>query len=95
MNDIVNIKTVTAKKLIAEGDNFKSVCFIFDKGKGIKDHEASGTAILQVLSGSVRLVCENGDRAELKKEDFLSFDASVTHSITANERSKVVVTVVN
>ena len=93
MQEIINTRTATKKTVIAEGGNYKTALFVIDKEKGIHDHKTEGFGLLQVLSGAVTLT-QAGKKTYLQKEDFLSFNAALPHSITADTRSRIIMTVI-
>ena len=93
MNGILNTMTSNKKMLLSEGKNFSSALYVIDKQNGISEKRCDGRALLQVLSGDVWF-SQGNEKTLLSKEDFISFDAKKPHSITADERSRVILTVI-
>ena len=90
---ILNTMTSNKKMLLSEGENFSSALYVIDKNKGLINSKQNGQALLQVLSGDVWFT-QGNRKQRLSKEDFLSFDAKKAHSITADERSRIIMTVI-
>ena len=91
---ISNIDNIgESKEIIAMNKKFKTICFVFDVGKGLPNHTHNGYASILIYDGSVSMVFINGEKYELNKGDFMPFDARVEHNVIAKVKSKVLVTI--
>ncbi|EKY27521.1 cupin domain-containing protein [Clostridium celatum] len=96
-NDIIKVANIDnideGKEIIAMNKKFKTICFVFDVGKGLPNHTHNGYASVLVYDGSVSLEFVNGEKYELNKGDFMPFDARIEHNVIARSKSKVLVTI--
>ena len=91
---VINVDSINeGKQIVAMNQKFKTICFVFDEGKGLADHRHNGYASILIYDGSVKINFENGEKYELNKGDFMPFDARITHNVIANVKSKVLVTI--
>lgn len=90
----ININSITSKQILFQTDQYKTICFVFEPGKGIPNHAHNGLAVLHVVSGLVDMDFTNGTKYTLKSGDVLGFDAKIEHNIIAKEMSKVIITII-
>lgn len=89
-----NINSINEpKKLLGMTPKFKTMYFSFKQGKGLPDHVHNGYASIFVYEGKVNMEFETGEKFELDKGGYLSFDARVKHNVIAQVESKVLVTI--
>lgn len=81
------------KKIIANNERFKTVCFNFEPGKGLPDHVHNSYATILIYEGEVDMEFEDGQKFNLKQGDYLPFDARIRHKVIAVVKSKVLVTI--
>lgn len=90
----VNVDSIDeGKKMLVNNSKFKTICFNFEEGKGLPDHVHNGYATILIYDGEVDIKFENGEEFNLKKGDFLPFDARIKHNVIATVKSKVLVTI--
>ena len=82
-----------SKKLLGITPKFKTMYFNFEKEKGLPDHVHNGYASIFIYEGKVKMEFESGEKFELGKGDYLSFDARVRHNVVAEVQSRVLVTI--
>lgn len=90
----ISIENVEAREILVQNEAYKMICFVFEQGKGLKDHTHNGLAAIQVVSGTVDMGFANGEQYTLKSGDVLGFDAKIMHNVVAKEKSKVIVTII-
>ncbi|MBR8462096.1 cupin domain-containing protein [Campylobacter sp. faydin G-24] len=76
---------VTATKL-HEMDGDKEICINIQKGAEMKEHQAPGAIIVQVLKGKIEFALKD-DKTILDELDMVTLDANIPHSILALEDS--------
>jgi quercetin dioxygenase-like cupin family protein len=67
--------------------------FAFDKGQKLSAHTAPYNAVVQVLDGSARLTI-GGKDVKVSAGEIIIMPANVPHSITAEERFKMLLTMI-
>jgi quercetin dioxygenase-like cupin family protein len=81
----------TLSKVVFKDDRIRVVVFAFDKGQELTEHTASLPAIVQVLSGSLRLVM-GSETVEIIPGDWAHMKAGLPHSVEALEPSLMLLT---
>ncbi len=81
------------KKIVAMNKKFKTICFVFEEGKGLPNHSHNGYASIFVYEGKVDFEFIGGEKYELNAGDFMPFDAREEHNVIAKIKSKVLVTI--
>jgi quercetin dioxygenase-like cupin family protein len=81
----------TLSKVIFKDDRIRVVVFAFDEGQELTEHTASLPAIVQVLSGSLRLVM-GSETVEISPGDWAHMAAGSPHSVLALEPSVMLLT---
>lgn len=88
----VNINNLdVSREILVQNEKFKTVYFEFDKGKGLPNHVHNGYAAVYIVSGSVDIEFNSGEKFILNQGDFLPFDARVEHNVIAKVLSKILV----
>ena len=91
----INVNEIEAKReLLVENERYKTLFFKFEPTKGLPNHTHDGYASIQVLDGIIDMNFAHGQAYELKKGDFLAFDARKEHNVIAIVTSKVLVTII-
>jgi quercetin dioxygenase-like cupin family protein len=67
--------------------------FSFDKGEGVSTHTAPGDAMVQILDGEA-VVNIDGKEMTVAKGQVVVMPSDVPHSVTAEKRFKMLLTVV-
>ncbi|MEG0306742.1 MAG: cupin domain-containing protein [Clostridium sp.] len=89
---VINIDSIEEnKKMLASNKKFKTVFFNFTEGNGLPNHKHNGYAAIQVYEGVVDMEFVTGEKFQLKKGDFMEFDARVEHNVIAKVDSKILV----
>jgi quercetin dioxygenase-like cupin family protein len=81
----------TLSRVLHDDDRLRLVLFAFDAGQELTEHTASVPAVLQVVSGRFR-VGAGGDTFTMGPEAWLLLDAHEPHSLTAEEPSRLLLT---
>jgi quercetin dioxygenase-like cupin family protein len=81
----------TLSRVLHDDDRLRLVLFAFDAGQELTEHTASVPAVLQVVSGRLR-VSAGGDTFEMGPEDWLLLDAGEPHSLLALEPARLLLT---
>ena len=81
----------TLSKVLYSDDQIRVVGFAFDTGQELSEHTASIPVIVQVVSGLFRF--DVGEESwEIGPSSWMHLDASVPHSVTALEPSRLLLT---
>ncbi|MGL4372275.1 MAG: cupin domain-containing protein [Turicibacter sp.] len=90
----VQLNELTERKtIVADNDQFKTIAFNFESGKGLPDHTHDGFATIQMIKGTVEMKFVEGREFILNAGDYLEFDARVKHHVIAQVDSKCLVTI--
>lgn len=81
----------SASALVKEGP-FRVQVIAMDEGGELEDHSAGGPFTIQCLLGRV-MISAQGQKHRLTTGDLLVADSGITHSVTADEASILLVTV--
>jgi quercetin dioxygenase-like cupin family protein len=80
------------QKTLYRHGNATLALFLFDAGGGIREHRANGTVFIQALQGRLTVGAE-GQRHELPAGRLLVLAPGVRHDVTAEEPSRMLLTV--
>lgn len=83
----------TLSRVLHDDGLLRLVVFAFDAGQELTEHTASVPAVLQVVSGRFR-VTTGGETFEMGPDAWLRLDAHEAHSLTAQEPSRLLLTMV-
>ena len=72
----------TLSKEVYKDDRIRVVLFAFDQGEELTKHTAALPAVVQVLSGNIRLTMGE-DTVEVKPGDWAHMAANLPHSVEA------------
>jgi len=72
-------------------DQIRVVVFAFDEGQELTDHTAAVPALVQVISGRIRLDLD-GDPVELEPGSWVRMEANLTHAVLALKPSVMLLT---
>ena len=67
--------------------------FAFDEGEGLSEHSSPHEALVQLLDGSAE-VSIGGTPFQLKKGESIILPANVPHALRANEKFKMMLTMI-
>ena len=81
----------TLTRVLYRDDQIRVVVFAFDEGQELTDHTAAVPALVQVISGRIRLDLD-GDPVELVPGSWVRMEASLTHAVLALEPSVMLLT---
>ncbi|MBT8165599.1 MAG: cupin domain-containing protein [Acidimicrobiia bacterium] len=81
----------TLTRVLYRDDQIRVVVFAFDEGQELTDHTAAVPAIVQVISGRIRLDLD-GDPVELEPGSWVRMEANLTHAVLALEPSVMLLT---
>jgi quercetin dioxygenase-like cupin family protein len=95
LSDLVTAVDVPAEgtlsKVVFKDDRIRVVLFAFDTGQELTEHTASVPAVVQMLSGRIRL--SMGDEVvEAAPGDWAHMPANLPHSVLALEPSVMLLT---
>lgn len=80
-------------RTFAQNDTVSLTLFAFDQGEGISTHTASGDAFVQILDGEAAVTIGT-DQVLVKAGEVVVMPAHVPHSLQADKRFKMLLTVV-
>ncbi|HSF84371.1 MAG TPA: cupin domain-containing protein [Acidimicrobiia bacterium] len=83
----------TLSRVLYRDETIRVVAFAFDEGQELTDHTAARPAIVQVVSGRIRLDLD-GDPVELEPGSWVRMAAGLTHAVLALEPSVMLLTLV-
>ena len=81
----------TLTRVLYRDDQIRVVVFAFDEAQELTDHTAAVPALVQVVSGRIRLDMD-GDPVELGPGSWVRMDANLTHAVLALEPSVMLLT---
>ena len=81
----------TLTRVLYRDDQIRVVVFAFDEGQELTDHTAAVPALVQVVSGRIRLDMD-GDPVELEPGSWVRMAANLTHAVLALEPSVMLLT---
>lgn len=81
----------TLSKVVFKNDQVRVVVFAFDQDQELTEHTAALPAIVQVLSGHLRLTM-GSETVEAKPGDWAHMAAKLPHSVVAVEPSVMLLT---
>jgi len=81
----------TLSRVLYKDEQIRVVVFAFDAGQELTDHTAAVPAIVQVVSGSIRLDL-SGDPVELGPGSWVRMPAHLSHAVLAIEPSIMLLT---
>ncbi len=81
----------TLSRVLYRDDAVRVVVFAFDEGQELTDHTASKPAIVQVVSGRIRLDLD-GDPVELGPGSWVRMAPDLTHAVLALEPTVMMLT---
>jgi quercetin dioxygenase-like cupin family protein len=80
-------------KILLKKDNGNVTFFAFDKGQGLTEHTSPYDALVHCLEGEIDIkVGENN--FIVSKGDLLKLPAAIPHALSANQKSKMILTMV-
>lgn len=80
-------------RTLAQTDAISITLFAFDQNEGLSTHSASGDALVQILDGEATLTI-GGKDVHAKTGEVVAMPADVPHSLQADNRFKMLLTVV-
>jgi quercetin dioxygenase-like cupin family protein len=81
----------TLSRVLFDDDGTRVVIFAFDRGQELTDHTAAVPAVIQVVSGRLRLTLGD-DTVEVVPDSWVRMDAHLTHAVVALEPSVMLLT---
>jgi len=95
LTDLVNAAEIPAEgtlsKVVYKDDKIRVVLFAFDTDQELSEHTASVPAVVQMLSGRLRLTMGD-DVVETAPGDWAHMAANLPHSVLALEPSVMLLT---
>jgi len=83
----------TLSKVLFKDDRLRVVLFAFDQDQTLSEHTATVPAVVQVLSGRLRIGL-GADSVEARPGSWLHMPANLPHSVTALEPSVMVLSMI-
>ena len=81
----------TLTRVLYRDEQIRVVVFAFDEGQELTDHTAAVPALVQMVSGRIRLDLA-GDPIELEPGSWVRMEANLTHAVLALEPSVMLLT---
>ena len=93
-NDIIEYQegSVVSKTLI-EKETGTVTLFAFDKDQGLSEHTAPFDALVQVIDGEAEIII-SGNKNKVKSGEMIIMPANEPHALNANERFKMMLTMI-
>ncbi|MDA3824173.1 MAG: cupin domain-containing protein [Bacteroidales bacterium] len=85
-------EAIVSKTLIKK-DTGTVTLFAFDKGQGLSEHAAPFNAMVQVVDGVGSIFIDKIEHL-VSAGEFIIMPANITHSLEANERFKMLLTMI-
>jgi quercetin dioxygenase-like cupin family protein len=76
---------------VFDNDELRVVVFAFDRGQELSEHAATTPAVVQVISGRLRITLDDVDH-EIHPGSWVHMEAHVNHSVVALEPSVMLLT---
>ena len=83
----------TLSRVLYRDEQLRVVVFAFDEGQELSDHTAAKPAVVQVVSGRIRLDLE-GDPVEVGPGSWVWMPAHLTHAVFAHEPTVMLLTLI-
>ena len=83
---------VVSKEILRKSTGTLTI-FAFDKGEGLSEHTAPFDAVVQVIDGKAEINI-SGKNNILERGDMIIMPANEPHSINAQERFKMILTMI-
>ena len=80
-------------KMIVKKPMGNITLFAFDKSEGLAEHSSPHEALVQVLDGEAEIII-GGIHNRVRKGQYLILPAGIPHSLKANERFKMMLTMI-
>lgn len=80
-------------KELSHSEKGNITVFAFDKGQALSEHSAPFDAIMQVIDGKVSLTIDK-EKFVLSQGEMIIMPANHPHSVTAEERFKMMLTMI-
>lgn len=80
-------------KMIVKKPTGNITLFAFDKGEGLAEHSSPHEALVQLLDGRAEIII-GGASHDVTKGDAIILPANIPHSLKANERFKMMLTMI-
>ena len=85
-------EAVVSKEIIRKGTGTVTI-FAFDKGEELSEHTAPFDALIQVIDGKAEITI-SGNKNILEKGDMIIMPANESHALHANEKFKMIITMI-
>ena len=93
-NDIIEYaKDAIVSKTIIKRSGGNVSLFAFDAGQGLSEHTAPFDAMVQVIDGQAEVII-NGQSYIVPQGNTIIMPANISHAVKANERFKMVLTMI-
>ena len=80
-------------KQIIKKSNGNITLFAFDKGESLTEHTSSFDAVAQVIEGEMEFTI-GGELYEVKGGEYINLPANIPHSLSAKEKTKMLLTMI-
>lgn len=92
LKDIANYSNgATVSKIIAKTMHSNLTVFAFDKGQNLSEHTAPFDAMVQILDGTAKIIIDKKPHI-LNEGDIIMMPANIPHALEAEERFKMLLT---
>ena len=91
----IDIQTgAVVSRVIFRGDRTEVTVFGFDAGEGLSEHQASRSAIVQIIKGRLEFFAD-GEQLDAGPGFWLHMEPGTPHSLTAREPSVMLLTLID
>lgn len=80
-------------KTLAQNSSVSLTLFAFDKGEEISSHASNGDAIIYILDGTAKITIGKDDYV-LNKGETIVMPSEIPHAVLAQEKFKMLLTVI-
>ncbi len=83
----------TVSRILYKSERASVTLFSFDEGQSLSEHTAPFDALVQSIEGNIELTI-GGEKVALAPGELIIMPANVPHSVYANERFKMLLTMI-
>ena len=92
-SDVTIQAGAVVSKVLHRGDGLNVTVFAFDTGEQLTEHQASRTAVVQVLSGRLQFTVD-AEQLDLGPGSWLHMAPGAPHSLSATEPTVMLLTLI-
>jgi len=94
-DEVLYVDKQVVSKTLTQTSNVSITLFAFDKGEEISTHSAPGDALVYVTEGQVTITIGDNEPAIVKQGEMILMPANIAHGLSATEKFKMMLVIVN